>query len=404
MRTRAFVLGVLAVAIALAALAAAHLLRRAPPATFVTAPVSVGRIARGVLTTGTLEPVTTIEVGTQVSGTIASVPVDFNSLVHKGDVLARIDPATFDASVAAARAGVLDAQAQLLSATTAAADAHTKLDQAERLFKEQMIPEADFETALAAAKEADDQVSAAQSGVALARAQLEQASVNLEHTIIRSPVDGLVVSRSVDPGQTVAASVQTPVLFLVAPDLKKMQLEATIDEADVGGVHDGDPVSFTVDGYPDVTFRGTISAVRLATVEQSTNPTSGGDRGSTAAVGTSAATNAAAPQSTGSVLAYTAIVAVDNGSNLLRPGMTAVVTLTGMVKDHALRVPNAALSFRPAPGTTDAHTGTVWVLQPDGSAKPVVIQTGLSDERFTEVVGGTVHANDRVVTSVTTRS
>jgi HlyD family secretion protein len=424
---RPLVLGIALLIVAVGIVAGvAYKVRHRATVKITTAPVTVGRVQRDILTTGTLEPTTTVEVGTQISGTIASVPVDFNSVVHKGDVLARLQPESYEADLSRAEAALLDAKAQLTNAKVAAADAQTKLDRAQKEYADDLITEADLEAAQVASRDSNEQVLGAQAQIVTASANVDAAKVNLQHTVITAPIDGIVVSRQVDPGQTVAASIQTPVLFELAPDLQHMQLQATIDEAEIGGVRSGAPVQFTVDAYPDMRFRGTIIQVRLEPIEEATNKPL--PVGSTAAAvdatqavpgsatpGTASA-NAQTPAA-GAVVGYIAIANVDNPDERLRPGMTALVTLSGATKDNVTRVPNVALAFQPpqnvltslgeqaqlarkAAATSNDRTAVVWELDPAGKPQPVSIRMGLSDSQFTEVAGGPLHANDRVITSM----
>jgi HlyD family secretion protein len=278
---------------------------------------------RNVVTTGTLEAVTTVQVGTEVSGVIKSLPVDFNSIVHKGEILAELDRTTFEADLQSAQATLSQANADLDVAKATEEDAQTKLTRATELVSKQLIPQSDFDDASATWKGAAAAVRSAGSGVSQARAGLRQAQVNLAHAIIRSPIDGIVVSRNVDVGQTVAASVQTPVLFLLAGDLTHMQLHATIDETDVREVHTGDAATFTVDAYPTRVFHGVVSQVRLQPIDEATTQ-------STAGVSGSSASQIQLPP--GTVVAYDAIIDVQNSDEALRPGMTATISL----EDHTL--------------------------------------------------------------------
>lgn len=277
---------------------------------------------RGVLTTGTLEAVTTVEVGTEVSGTIQSLPVDFNSIVRRGQVLADLDRTTFEADLRGARATLAQADADLDLAKATEADAQTKLTRATELAAKQLIPQSDFDDASVTWKNAAADVKNADAEIAQATAAVKQAQVNLDHAIIRSPIDGIVVSRNVDVGQTVAASVQTPVLFLLAGDLTHMQLHATIDETDVRGVHSGDAATFSVDAYPNRIFHGIVRQVRLQPLDEAA--------GSTAGVSGAPATQVQVQP--GTVVAYDAIIDVQNPDDALRPGMTATVSLD----DHTL--------------------------------------------------------------------
>jgi HlyD family secretion protein len=386
-----------------------------------TAPVTTGPIQRRVAATGTLQPVTTVEVGVQVSGIVQSLAVDFNSIVHAGEVVARLDPSEYQAQqrqaqavLGEAQAAAQKAEADLQGFRTAREDANMKLVRAEALAAKELITQSDLDAARIAMDEAKADVASGEAGVvqatanvAQAQAALDQATVNLEHTIIRSPIDGLVVDRSVDVGQTLAASVQTPVLFRIAADLTHMQVQVNVDEADVGGMTSGDAVTFQVESYPTETFRGTLSQVRLQPVAQLTTTATTLPTSTAPGVTTQVAT----------VVSYTAIVDVANTDQRLRPGMTAEVALPGARRDKAVRIPNTALSFRPPADILDSSGG---IETTDGSAsaggrsdqKPVEVWAfdgrrfrsirvipGLADERWTELVAGPVHVGDALVTA-----
>jgi HlyD family secretion protein len=383
-----------------------------------TAQVTRGRISRRITATGTLQAVATVQVGAQVSGTIQSLAADFNTIVHKGEVLARIEPSLFQTAVDQANGALAQAVAAKATAIanrdglqTAVFDAQTKLSRAEQLSTNQLIAPADLDAArIAFASASADlqsgtaQLSIAEAAVAQAKALLDQARVNLDYTIITSPIDGIVVARNVDVGQTVAAAVQAPVLFNVAADLRRMQIEVDIDESDIAGIGPGEEVSFQVESYPNDSFSGTVSSVRLQPVaEQTVTATTVGTASSTPASMTTVA----------SVISYAAIVDVPNPDQKLRPGMTATVTLAGVRRDDAVRIPSGALSFRPpadvldaigervAPSPADAADFThrrVWAY--DGiQFVPIDVQVGLADERWTEMVAGSVRVGEALVTN-----
>lgn len=429
MRRRNLLIATAAVA-GVAVLAAGRALHRPAPVRVITVPVTVGAIQRDILTTGTLEAVTTVEIGSQLSGTIQAVDVDYNSIVHKGEVLARLDPASFQADLQHAQATLAQAYADLENARATAADALTKLTRAQQSIADELITPSDLEDATVASDTANEAVKSAAAQVAVAKAAVDHAKLNLAHTVIASPIDGIVVSRNVDPGQTVAATYQSPTLFIVAPDLARMQLQATIDEADVGGVHTGDQVSFMLDAYPDSVFYGRVTQVRLQPVDESSGGASGAPGGNQGSGG--AGTPQSQPQSTtvqtagstfagqtsGTVVAYTAIIDVANPGEKLRPGMTAIITLPGLRKDSVVRIPNAALTFEPTPEVLRAvnghaaisatqaarsadHSAKVWSYT-DGLLRPVIVHTGLADDRWTELVGGSLHPNDPLATGVST--
>ncbi len=411
----------IAAVIALGAVAAPLTVRALRPGSHLrvaTAQVTDGPIVRRITATGTLQALSTVQVGAQVSGTIEALGADYNALVHKGDVLARLDPALLQAALDEANASLVQAKAAHDSAIanldgyqTAVLDARTKLTRAAQLADRQLIAPADldaariaFESASADLRSGAAQVSVAQSAVAEARAAVDQAKVNLDHTIITSPIDGIVVARNVDVGQTVAAAIQAPVLFQIAADVRQMQVEVDIDESDIGGVTTGDEVSFVVESYPNDTFFGTISNVRLQPVaDQTTTATT---------VGTSPSTPATT-STIASVVSYATMVDVPNPDEKLRPGMTATVTLPGGRRARAVRIPSRALSFRPPPDTpieipesaapldpTDATHRRLWRF--DGVRFVALdVTIGIADDRWTEMVDGPLRAGDSVVTGVT---
>src|SRR3954454_6894608 len=289
----------------------------APPS-YTTAVVTSGPVIQHVQATGTLQAVTTVAVGSQVSGTISSLHADFNSRVRKGQVLARLEPSLFQTQVEQAEATVQRLQADVERAKVEVDDAAAKLRRAEQLSAQQLIPETDLETARTTARQAQAALKSAQAQVAQARAAVNQNRVNLSHTTITAPVDGVVVSRNVDVGQTVAATMQAPTLFVLAEDLTRMQVNASVDEGDIGQIQPGQQVTFQVDAYRDEVFSGAVRQVRLdPVVEQN-------------------------------VVSYVTVIDVPNPELKLRPGMTANVTIEVARADRALRVPNAALRFRPA--------------------------------------------------------
>src|SRR5512137_1240210 len=287
---------------------------------FETAKVEKGKIVAKVTASGTLNAVVTVQVGSQVSGRIAALHADFNSPVKKGQLLAKIDPALFQASVDQARANLAAAQGNLAKAKFQATDARRQATRQKELAARKLNAQADLDTALANADAAEAQVAASEGQVAQTRAALQSAEVNLAYTNIYSPTNGTVISRNVDVGQTVAASLQAPVIFQIAEDLAKMQVDTSVAEADVGRLKDGMTATFTVDAYPGEVFRGKVRQIRNA------------------------------PQTVQNVVTYDAVIDVDNPDLKLKPGMTANVTFVYAEKDDVLRVANAALRFRPPPG------------------------------------------------------
>lgn len=343
-------------------------------AAYKTEKVTRGEIQSVVTATGTVNAVTTVSVGTQVSGTIKKLFVDFNSPVKKGQLLAQIDPATFQGQVEQARANLLSAKANLEKATVVVLDAQRTYQRSRELFDRNFIARSDLDAAETTLHSAEAQQKVAQAQVAQAQAALNIAETNLQYTNIVSPVNGIVISRNVDVGQTVAASFQTPTLFSIAQDLTKMQINTSVDEADIGRVQTGQDVTFTVDAYPDDIFHGKVAEVRNA------------------------------PTTVSNVVTYDVIVKVDNPDLKLKPGMTANVTVTIETHPNVLRVPNAALRFKPTEagkGQTiarpDKKGPRVWILE-NNRPKPVFITTGISDGSYTEVVAGALSEGQNVIT------
>ncbi len=336
---------------------------------FKTEKVALGGIKSMVTATGTMNAVTTVLVGTQVSGTIKHLYADFNSMVKKGQILAQIDPATFEAQVEQARANLAAAQANVEKAQAARLDTGRILERNKNLFARNLIAKSDFDTAETNDASAAAQVKAALAQVQQTRAALNAAETNLMYTRILSPVDGMVISRNVDVGQTVAASFQTPTLFTIAQDLTKMQIDTNVDEADIGRVSVGQQVEFYVDAYPDTMFRGTVSVIRNA------------------------------PIVVQNVVSYDVVIKVDNSALKLKPGMTANVSIVTAVKEGILRVPNAALRFTP-PGRSAPAPGRkgpgVWIVR-DQKPKRLPIKAGVSDGTYTQVLSGELKEGDEVI-------
>jgi HlyD family secretion protein len=338
-----------------------------------------------------------------VSGRVAELHADFNTPVKKGQLIAKIDPQLFQAEAEQARANLLAAQGNLAKAKAQALDARRQAERSRALVEKKLVAQAEFDTAQATADAAEAGVQAAEGTVAQARAALHQAEVNLAYTSILSPTNGVVISRNVDVGQTVAASLQAPTLFVIAEDLAKMQVDTSVAEADVGRLRAGMAATFTVDAYPSEVFRGAVRQIRNS------------------------------PTTVQNVVTYDAVVDVDNPELKLKPGMTANVTFVYAEKDDVLKVPNAALRFRPPPGLVDGARGagrtaqgvaqaeerpggargqgggrgegaadtpdrrTIWLLKGD-RPQPVRVRTGISDGSSTEVVEGDVAPGDLVVT------
>src|SRR5919201_647152 len=282
-----------------------------------TATVTRGDIVDTVGATGTLQAVTTVQVGSQVSGNISWLGADFNSIVHKGQVIARLDPALFQAAVEQARANLAKARADVEHNQVALVDANQKYSRAKELAARSLLPQSDLDAAKIAVDSAQAMLQSSQATVKQSEANLNQAQVSLEHTVITAPIDGIVIQRNVDVGQTVAASMQAPTLFIIAADLTKMQVNANIDEADVGRIRPDQEVTFRVDAYPTEEFHGTVSQIRLQ------------------------------PVVVQNVTTYGTIINVPNDDLKLKPGMTANLKVQIAKRNDVLRVPNAALRFRP---------------------------------------------------------
>ncbi len=351
---------------------------------FVTAPVTRGDIFSRVTATGTLSALVTVQVGTQVSGRIQSLKADFNSPVKKGQVLATLDPEMFAAAHAQAAASERVAAANVTKAKAQAADAERKHRRTAELAAQKLVAPADLDGAQAEVDVAKASIEAAEAQLAQARAQRQQAQVNLAFTTIASPIDGTIISRAVDVGQTVAASLQSPTLFTIAENLERMQVNTSVAEADVGKLKEGAEATFTVDAFSNRRFSGRIRQIRYAATVVS------------------------------NVVTYDAVIDVENPELLLRPGMTANVTFVTQEVQDVLRVPNAALRFRFEPPGGAAGRGTraagasgaiarpsrqdgvpalpegsrfITVLR-DGKPERVAVVTGLTDGSFTEVVSG----------------
>jgi HlyD family secretion protein len=323
-----------------------------------TAAVDRGDISAQVSANGTLNPVTLVNVGTQVSGTVRRIEADFNQQVKAGQVLAELDPALFQAALAQSSANLSNAQAQLKLAEANAARMQT-------LFDQEYVSRQELDQTQAAREQAMAQVR-------VARAQVTRDQTNLGFTVIRSPVDGTVINRQVDVGQTVAASFQTPTLFQIGKDLTQMQIDSTVAEADIGQIKVGQPVKFLVDAFPDADYSGEVRQVRL---------------------------NAQTEQN---VVTYNVVVDVANPDLALLPGMTANLRVMVETRKEVLRVPIAALRFRPPVDPTAERGSTprgaaVHVLGADGQPVRVAVKAGISDKAYTEIVSGELKTGDTVI-------
>ncbi|MGD8841959.1 MAG: efflux RND transporter periplasmic adaptor subunit [Gammaproteobacteria bacterium] len=341
----------------------------APPV-YSTVPVSRGELVATVSATGTLNPLITVLVGSQVSGSIESLSADFNTPVKTGDVIAQIEPSLFKANVAEARANLKSAEAERDKVAVQVKEARRNLERVASLEARKLVADSDVDAARFAleAEEVEHRVKVA--AVAQAQAELDHERFNLEHTTIRAPIDGVVISRNVDVGQTVAASLQAPTLFTIAQDLARMQIETDVDESFIGMVQPGQPVRFTVFAYPRREFTGTLAQVRLE------------------------------PKIEAGVVKYNCVVHVDNDDLALKPGMTATVAIEVERRSEVLKVPNAALRFVPPISADevarlraglDAGEAVVWT--PAGTGlEPRRVTLGLVGEQETEIAGDGVSA------------
>jgi HlyD family secretion protein len=418
----------------------AWVIRGSSDVQYRSVPAERGDIAYTISATGTPNAVVTVQVGSQVSGNIKALYADFNTRVQKGQIVAEIDPQLFqarvdqaranlnaaqasvlnaqaqirknEADVASGKAALADAKANVVKAQSAVRDAKSKLDRRIQLVKEGVLSSEDGETAQTTADQAqamleaaesqvvsaqtnitslqaqvevaNSQLATAQAGVKQAEAALTQSDVDLSNTVIRAPVDGVVVARQIDVGQTVAASMQAPTLFSIAQDLTRMQVDTNVSEADVGRVQVGQPADFVVDAYPGQVFHGTVTSIRKA------------------------------PINVQNVVTYDVVIGVANPDLKLFPGMTANVKILIARHNDVLKIPNAALRFHPPDAAprkaprTQAGTGTarrqavaeqqtVWVMDPKGKPRPVQVTLGLTDGSYTEVSGGALKPGDPAI-------
>jgi HlyD family secretion protein len=359
-------------------------------AQYKTQKVKRGSLVITVTATGTLQPLKEVDVGSELSGTIRTVEVDFNDVVKKGQVLARLDTEQLDARVVQSRASLGAAEANLQVAMATENETKLKFERQERLIQKKLTSIEDMDAARAAYLRAKASVESARAQVAMSRASLASDETNLRKSVILSPINGIVLSRLVEPGQTVAASFQTPVLFTLAEDLRQMELNVDVDEADVGQVRKGQHASFSVDAYPDQRFNAQIVSVHYA------------------------------PKVTQDVVTYEAVLTVDNSNLLLRPGMTATADIEVKKLKDALLIPNAALRFTPPVISTQSSTGkssflrallpgprsrpskertelsekkklySVWVLQDGNIPVKVPVEIGSTNGRLTEVLKGEI--------------
>jgi len=340
---------------------------------YSTEAVGRGEVVSRVSASGTLSALVTVDVGSQVSGRIQSLYADFNSVVKKGERVAKIDPALYEAAVAQARANVIAARGNLQRLQVQAEEAKRLAKRSEQLFEQRIVAENDRDTTRANARAAEAAAVQAEGQLAQAAAALRQAETNLRYTDIIAPTDGIVISRAVNVGQTVAATMQAPIIFTIAQDLRAMQVHTSVAESDIGRLKVGMEATFTVDAYPSERFRGRINMIR----------------------------NAA--QVVQNVVTYDAVIEVANPELKLKPGMTATVSVIADRRADVLRVPNAALRFRPdfgaaaAPAAVDEPgTRSVYVLV-KGKPERRSVRIGLADTRYTEIVGGDLKVGEPVI-------
>ncbi len=351
--------------------------RRPEQPRYVTAPVTRGAIVKSIATTGTVNPVVTVQVGTYVSGVIKSLYCDYNTYVKAGQLCAKIDPRPYQLLVDQAVANLGSAKAQLEKDQASLDYAKINYDRDFNLLKEGIVSQDTVDSDLSAYNQGKAQIALDEATIQQHQAALNAARVNLGYTDIVSPVDGIVISRNIDVGQTVAASFQTPTLFLIGKDLTKMQVDTNVSETDVGGAKVGYKASFTVEAYPNTVFWGTVAQVRQA------------------------------PISVQNVVTYDVVVSVDNPKLELLPGMTANTRIITAERTDVLRVPTQAIRYTPGgllKQTAAENTGSgkntrgarVWFLR-DGLPQPVQVSTGLSDDTYVEITGSALKVGDQVI-------
>lgn len=372
---------------------------RSAPIQYRTAVVERGSIVAVVGATGTINPVTSVQVGAQVTGKIISLHADFNSVVRAAEVIARIDPSLFQTRRDQAAANLVNAKAMWSKTRTELAQRKRELDRTQTLFQRELVSQNDLDMSTTAYESAQAQLEVSGAQIKQAQALLDTADLDLKYTVIRSPVNGIVIARNVEVGQTVTAGFTTPNIFLIALDLTKMQVDTNVSESDIGGIREGQEALFTVDTYPQVDFRGVVRQIRNA------------------------------PIIVQNVVTYDVVVEVDNGDLRLKPGMTANVAITVARKDDVLMIPNAAFRFfpshsasvgqkmgesgadvvKPLPGVLPqgphASGGshgwkTVWKLTDSGDPASVLLQPGISDGSKTEVVESELREQDKIIVGI----
>lgn len=332
---------------------------------YITIPLERRTITQIVEATGTIEPVNTVDIGSQVSGMINEIYVDYNSEVTKGQLLAQIDTSLFEAQLNQSKANIDNAKATLMK-NNALLEYDTKTyNRYKNLYARNLISKNDLDAAESSYKTDLAQVAAAKASILQAEANYNTAAANMRYTKIISPVDGIVISKEVEVGQTVAASFQTPTLFTVAEDLTKMRIETSVSEADIGKVKEGQEVEYTLDGYPDSIFTGVVTQVRLS------------------------------PTTESNVVTYTVIIEVENEEGKLMPGMTANVSIITNKKENILTVPNQALKFTTADNKQKYEQKGIWIKQKNKPVR-IEIETGVSDDSFTEIISDKINDGDIV--------
>lgn len=344
------------------------LVNKTKDAGYETAPAKLDTIVEAVEASGTVNPVNTVDIGSQVSGMIKDIYVDYNSKVTKGQLLAQIDPSLFQAQVDKARGDLEAAKANKAKIQAMLVYDKKNYERYRKLYAKNYVAKSDLDLAEATYKSDLAQIAAAQGSINQAMATLNNNLTNLKYTRIVSPVDGIVVSRAVDVGQTVAASFQTPTLFQVAQDLTKMQIEVNVSEADIGKIKKDQAVEYTLDGYADSVFHGKVSEVRIA------------------------------PTTVSNVVTYTVIVDVDNQEQKMIPGMTANVSIITNKSENVICVPTDALKFTPAEitGGKKFKEQGLWVLR-DNKPERIKIKTGAKDSDKTEIISDGLQENDKVI-------
>ena len=370
-----WLIGSVILALLLIAVLAWWALARGSNITYTTTPVTRGTITRSVTATGTVNPELTIIVGTYVSGVIQQLYCDYNTQVKRGQICAKIDPRPYQSVVDQNKANLAIARAQLEKDKASLTYMKLSYDRAARLVQTNAVSQDAVDNAKSNYDQAQAQIVFDEATIQQRQAALDAALVNLGYTDIISPVDGVVVSRSITMGQTVAASFQTPTLFLIASDLAKMEVDTNVSESDIGSIKVGDRATFTVDAFPKRLFQGSVTQVRQS------------------------------PQTVQNIVTYDVLVTVANSDLALKPGMTASNRIITDQRSDALRVPNQALRYAPGGSQAAAQSGVAEINQAqifilrDGKPLAVPVIVGLDDETFTEIVSGDVKPGDLVITS-----